>query len=67
VPPQLRQHWDTVLLNVLEEDAHLPSDAAASTSARAQSAGAQATINLFFRAFIDHAFRDLDYIITVGR
>lgn len=67
VPPKLREHWDTVLLNMVEEDfaAQLPSDRSMGARVHSQTAHAQSTLNRFFMAFIDHAFRDLDYVVTV--
>lgn len=68
VPSKLREHWDTVLLTALDQElaAVAPGDRTLSLRLLTQTAHAQATINRYFMAFLDHSFRDLDYVVLVS-
>jgi meckelin len=87
VPPLLRQQWNNVLLNVLDNRGATGAGGAAGLSGGGggggaggvggkkkkskknkaavteQSLYAYVSVNRFLCAFIDHSFRDLDYVV----
>lgn len=62
MPPALREQWDNVLRSL--RDARVTSTA--TPGASDEELQAYTTINRFLSAFIDHSFRDLDYVVKVG-
>eukprot|EP00051_Salpingoeca_urceolata_P013872 m.175519 g.175519 ORF g.175519 m.175519 type:complete len:968 (+) comp17921_c0_seq7:1121-4024(+) len=75
IPMALRQQWNNVFFSLLSEEqlthtTHSSTDPGGEAALRGDSAGAEdrsvaarATINRFLAAFIDHTFRDLDYVV----